>query len=133
MSDIRDIAAAGYTITCDGRVFSASNWRGYGARELQQTPNADGYPSVRLTLGTRRVRLAVHKLVAMAHLPPRPGRTHQLRHLDGNKLHCAARNLAWGTAKDNADDRQRHGKTSRGPRHSARIKSALSARRKGGK
>jgi hypothetical protein len=98
-------------------------------RELQQTPNDDGYPSVRLTLGDRRVRLAVHKLVAMAHLPPRPGPEHQLRHLDGNKMHCSARNLSWGTAKDNADDRQRHGRTSRGARHSARIKAGLSARR----
>ena len=130
MAHTRDIAAAGYTITNDGKVFSTSNWRGYGTRELQHTPNDDGYPSVRLTLGERRVRLAVHKLVAMAHLPPRPSPHHQLRHLDGNKMNCAASNLAWGTAKDNADDRHRHGKTSRGPRHSDRIKAALSTRRR---
>jgi hypothetical protein len=131
MAQASDITAAGYEITADGRVFSTSNWRGYGTRELRQTPNDDGYPSVRLMLGGRRVRLAVHKLVAMAHLPPRPSTKHQLRHMDGNKNNCAARNLAWGTAKDNADDRQRHGRTSSGPRHSARIKEALSARKKG--
>ncbi len=39
----------GYWITRDGRVVSrASNWRGYGPRELKQSPNRCGYPSVRL-------------------------------------------------------------------------------------
>lgn len=130
MARIKDIMSAGYEIARDGRVFSTSNWRGHGKRELQHTPNDDGYPSVRLTLKTGRVRLAVHKLVAMAHLPQRPSPKHQLRHLDGNTLNCESRNLAWGTAKDNADDRHRHGTTSRGQRHSARIKAALANRNK---
>lgn len=118
----------GYEVTADGRVFSiASNWRGLGRRELSQTANSDGYPSVRLTINGNRKRFAVHKLVAAEHLPPRPSDRHEVRHLDGNKLNPAATNLAWGTQKDNADDRERHGRTSRGLSHSLAIKASTHA------
>ncbi|MGA0525000.1 hypothetical protein ACO2WH_24370, partial [Escherichia coli] len=32
------------------------------------------------------------------------------------------KNLEWGTRKENADDRERHGRTSRGEAHSAAIR-----------
>ena len=119
----------GYEVTSDGRVFSTgSNWRGYGRRELQQTPNANGYPSVRLTIAGKRKRLTVHRLVAMWYLPPRPSLSHEIRHLDGNKQNCNASNLVWGTEKENAADRERHGRTSRGPRHSKAIRLGLLAK-----
>jgi hypothetical protein len=102
----------GYEVTEDGRVFSVGqNWRGYGRREMQQTPNADGYPSVRILVNGVRRRLAVHRLVAARFLPARPSPQHEIRHLDGNKNNAHFTNLAWGTAKDNADDRERHGRT----------------------
>lgn len=113
----------GYKTTCDGRVFSVcSNWRGYGCRELVADLNSDGYPSVRLTINGRRTRYSVHSLVAHEYLPPRPSDKHEIRHLDGNKLNPNANNLAWGTQKENADDRELHNRTSRGPSHSASIK-----------
>lgn len=113
----------GYEVTRDGRVFSvASNWRGYGKREMRQPTNDDGYPSVRIILDGRRKRIAVHVLVAREHLPPRPSPNHEIRHLDGNKMNPAADNLAWGTQKENADDRERHGRTSRGESHAEAIK-----------
>jgi hypothetical protein len=118
----------GYRVTADGRVFAVStNWRGYGEREMRQTPNADGYPSVRLTIDGKRKRLAVHRLVAREFLPPRPSPVHEVRHLDGDKWNNCVGNLAWGTPKDNADDRERHGRTSRGERHSIAIKRGLEA------
>jgi hypothetical protein len=40
-----------------------------------------------------------------------------VRHLDGDHLNSHVSNLAWGTGKDNADDRERHGRTARGERH----------------
>jgi len=126
MSEVKH--TPGYEITRDGLVFAIStNWRGYGRREMRQTPNADGYPSVRLTIDGKRVRLAVHRLVAAKYLPPRPSMSHEVRHLDGNKAHCSAENLQWGTRKENADDRERHGRTSRGAAHSAAIKSSNQA------
>jgi hypothetical protein len=119
----------GYEITPDGKVFSVfTNWRGYGRREMQHTLNSDNYPSVRILINGKRKRLAVYILVAWQYLPPRPSQQHEIRHLDGNKLNSCANNLAWGTRKDNADDRERHGHTSRGPRHSAAIKAGLEQR-----
>lgn len=112
----------GYLITCGGRVYSTDhNWRGYGNREMQWTLNSDGYPSVRLTINGKRSRLAVHRLVALHYLPEKPAPDHEVRHLDGNKMNPFAGNLAWGTRKENADDRERHGRTSRGKKHSVAI------------
>lgn len=120
----------GYEITREGRIFSiSSNWRGYGKREMRQTPNSDGYPSVRLTIGSKRIRFAVHRLVAKEFLPECPGPNHEVRHLDGIKSNSSASNLAWGTVKDNADDRERHGRTSRGESHSLAIKRSPQADR----
>lgn len=119
----------GYEVTADGRVYSvAHNWRGYGRRELDQDLNSYGYPSVRITVDGKRTRYPVHKLVALHHLPPRPCDRHEIRHLDGDKMNPAASNLAWGTPKENADDRERHGRTSRGLRHSQATKRGLEAR-----
>lgn len=120
----------GYEVTRDGRVFSvSSNWRGYGRRELSQTLNASGYPSVRVTVNGKRRRYPVHVLVAHKFLSPKPTELHEVRHLDGNKLNAHADNLAWGTAKENAADRELHGRTSRGLPHSASIKASNQAAR----
>lgn len=117
-----------YEVTRDGRVFSVnSNWRGMGRREMGQTLNDNGYPSVRIVVDGKRKRIAVHVLVARTHLEPRPSHKHEIRHLDGNKMNPSADNLAWGTAKENAEDRERHGRTSRGSAHSDAIKSSSQA------
>ncbi len=115
--------APGYSVTEDGKVFSSgSNWRGYGERELEQQLNSHGYPSVRIIVNGVRKRMLVHSLVAIAFLPPRPSAAHEVRHLDGNKQNNNSSNLAWGTRKENAADRELHGKTSRGPSHSSAIR-----------
>lgn len=118
----------GYEVTQDGRVFSTgTNWRGYGRREMQQDLNDGGYPSVRILLNGKRKRMAVHRLVAMHYLPPRPSPHHEIRHLDGNKLNPHATNLAWGTKRDNAADRERHGRTYHMTTTEARAKAMRSA------
>lgn len=119
---------AGYFAMKDGRVFSALPWRGTVYREMRQHPNSHGYMRVRLTIGGKRVARLVHKLMADKYLPPRPSPAHEIRHLDGDRTNNRADNLQWGTRKDNADDRERHGRTSRGPKHSAAIKVGLGAR-----
>lgn len=113
----------GYEIDVYGNVFSvAHNWRGYGVRRLVQNLNSNGYPSVRLTVQGRRTHYSVHKLMGITFLSPRPSSRHETRHLDGDKTNNAITNLAWGTRKDNADDRERHGRTSRGPEHSIAVR-----------
>ena len=120
----------GYEVTSDGKVFSIShNWRGYGRRELSQSLNSYGYPSVRLSIGGSRKRVTVHVLVAEKFLGEKPSQKHQVRHLNGDKTDNRACNLAWGTAKENADDRERHGRTSSGASHSASIRSSCQAER----
>lgn len=57
----------------------------------------------------------VHRLVLLAFVgPPRRGR--QCRHLNGCKWDNRLENLAWGTARQNARDRIRHGTAARGHR-----------------
>jgi hypothetical protein len=116
-----------YEVTEDGRVFSLTNWRGYGRRELGQTPNADGYPSVRMVINGKRKRVAVHRLVSEKFHGPRPSIGHEVCHIDGDKTNNRASNLRWGTRKDNAADRESHGRTSRGEAHSRAIKASNQA------
>lgn len=119
--------APGYAVDEDGRVFSvASNWRGYGTRQLIAALNADGYPSVRLYIGGKRKRISVHRLVADAFLPPRPSLSHEIRHLDGSRTNSRRDNICWGTRAENAADRDRHGRTFRGERAS-QLRRALTA------
>lgn len=67
-----------------------------------------GYVRATLTSnGVRRYRY-IHQLVLEAFVGQRlPGI--ETRHLDGNKTNNKLYNLAWGTAKDNANDRDKHG------------------------
>lgn len=111
----------GYFIAADGRVLSCLPWRGTFGRTLAQGRNKDGYRTVQVSVpGSRRsVVLFVHKLVAKHFLPRRPSHRHQLRHLNGNKDDNRAANLAWGTAKQNAADRAKHGRTACGERQGA--------------
>ena len=105
----------GYHVSRCGRVFSsASNWRGLGVRELHQFFNKSGYPYVRFTVDGKRTKKPVHRLVADAFLPPHDEGQDQIRHLNGVKTDNRDVNLKWGTAQENAEDRERHGNTKRG-------------------
>lgn len=121
----------GYAAARDGRIWSLdSNWRGYGARELRREIDRGGYPCVRLTFGSgKRKRFKIHKLMALTFFGPCPAGCDQVRHLDGDRLNNRVENLAWGSAKENADDRERHGRTARGKTHAwaigTRARSAL--------
>jgi len=98
--------APGYYINRAGEVFTI--------RKLRPFQDEDGYWRV----STKRLRKAVHWLLARVFLsPPKPGQT-EVRHLDGNPGNNALTNLAWGTRAENAADVARHGtlKGSRNPR-----------------
>lgn len=116
---------AGYAATEDGEIVSINEWRGQACRTLHQLENGRGYLKVRVSTPSGRRNVPVHKLVALAYLHPRPSPAHEIRHLDGDRHNNAATNLARGTRKDNADDRERHGRTSRGNEQSTSIKNGL--------
>ncbi len=108
-------AFPGYGIHCDGSVWAVgTNWRGYGARHL--TPvEMRGYLNVRMNVAGKRLRVPVHRLVCRAfHGEPQPGQ--QVRHLNGDPFDNRAVNLAWGTPRENAADRDDHGRSVRGER-----------------
>lgn len=111
----------GYLAGSDGHIYSNKGWRGIALRRMSEGLNQDSYATVQLSRGEgcggRTRTTVVHKLVAAAFLPPKPKGAHDLRHLDGNHRNNAPVNLAWGTQKDNANDRARHGRTARGERN----------------
>lgn len=97
----------GYEVTRDGRVFSLKR----GERtELKQWRNGSGhgYPCVYVYVDGVRRNYAVYRLVAAAHLPPRPSMRHFVLHTDGDRLNSHADNLRWGTASENMHDAWRH-------------------------
>lgn len=116
--------APGYFADTNGIIWSASGWRGHAYRQLVTNPDDHGYPSVRVMIAGKRKHIAVHRLMASAFLPPKPSLQHEVRHIDGIKTNSSCVNLAWGTRKDNADDREKHGRTSRGITHSAAIRAS---------
>lgn len=119
-SDLAPIPGeTGYFADTKGHIYST---RGrYGATEprmLREAPTHDGYLRVRLSLGVKgKTRhQAVAPLVARAFLGPKPSPGHQVRHLNGNRADNRPENLRWGTARENAADRDRHGTTAKGIR-----------------
>ncbi|MDJ0489126.1 HNH endonuclease [Rhodococcus qingshengii] len=107
----------GYEVDRQGAVWSCvHNWRGYGRRQITPTTDTYGYAKVRLSINGKRTKVPVARLVAEAFHGLRPTPDHQICHVDGNKLNNRAENLRWGTAKENAADRDSHGTTARGER-----------------
>jgi hypothetical protein len=114
-----------YTVYPDSTVKSNAGWR--GERDIPLTPvlDKDGYYCVRLTISRKRKKWRIHRLMAALFLSDRPSPAHEVRHLDGNRLNNQIQNLAWGTRKENADDRHWHKKTSCGHHHANSIKKAV--------
>ncbi len=104
----------GYAATEDGQIISYHMWRGKSGRPLFQATTKDGYFRVSMKRQGMSVNARVHQLVCAAFHGPRPSEAHQVRHLDGSRTNNHFTNLAWGTAKENAADRERHGTTAKG-------------------
>jgi hypothetical protein len=67
------------------------------------------YPAVSIHDETGKAKNRyVHRLVMESFVGPRPEGM-QCRHLDGNPLNCNLENLAWGTPKENSNDKVAHG------------------------
>lgn len=88
-----------YKVSNQGRVMS------YFTKDrpiiLKPDNTNSGYLQVTLYM-PERIRLKVHRLVAMAFIP-NPDNLPQINHKDENKLNNCADNLEWCTAKYNAN------------------------------
>lgn len=97
----------GFRIYANGEIWGPSGTR------LSRRPNDKGY----LTFSGPRVRprsqkcYRVHVVVCRAFHGEKPFPAAVARHLDGDRKNNGAWNLCWGTHKENADDRDRHGRT----------------------
>ena len=83
-------------------------------RVLQGEVGPTGYHRVLLWVRDRREKCLVHRLVAEAFHGAPVGERKQVAHADGVPANNRAENLRWVTAKENAADRERHGRTARG-------------------
>lgn len=102
-----------YLVSDNGSVFSLYKWRGVELRKLSYALDRDGYPRCKLTKDGISKRISIHKIVTRAFIGPMPEGS-QVRHLDGDKMNNNISNLLYGDAKENAEDRDRHGRTARG-------------------
>jgi len=68
-----------------------------------------------------RKMVAVHRIVCAAFHGEKSDKSHQVRHLDGNKCNNMASNLAWGTSKENHADRFAHGTAAQGEKNGRSI------------
>lgn len=118
VSDISGFEAfVGYRVSRDGRVESCRSYRGGLTdrwRELRPSRAGRYVHTILNCNGVRRTSM-VHHLVLLAFGPPRPP-GQQARHKDGDRQNNHIDNLCWGTAKQNSEDRDRHGRTARGER-----------------
>lgn len=74
-------------------------------RILKCYPDTKGYPQFSMSLpGGRRIRMKVHRAVALAFLGPRPSGA-QINHKSGDKLDNSVANLEYVTCRQNI----RHG------------------------
>src|SRR5678815_915588 len=116
----------GYFVDDAGGIWSSSGWRGRAIRRLLYSLDRDGYLIVRMNSPSgRREKRRVHVVVALAFLGPRPRGLPHVRHLDGDSRNCSAANLAYGTALENARDRDRHMRTCTGERNASSKLTAL--------
>src|ERR1700746_434281 len=76
-----------------------------------------GYVMLCLRLDGRNRVLLLHRVVLETFGGPCP-EGEEGRHKDGVRTNNAVSNLCWGTPKQNAEDRDRHGNTARGTRAS---------------
>lgn len=119
--DVRPVPSAiEHFATEDGRILSCA--RAGVLRERRPHPNHGDYLMVVIERGGRAIGRAVHGLVLEAFYGPKPSPLHEARHLDGNRRNNRPDNLAWGTHRENIDDRAQHGTTARGERHGSRTK-----------
>ena len=67
----------------------------------------------------RTVTIRRNRLVCEAFHGPAPADRPEAAHRDGDRTNDCAENLYWATKKENAADKERHGRTARGERMSS--------------
>lgn len=69
-------------------------------RMMSLVLNTDGYPTVKLSKDGKNIRIAVHRLVALAFVP-NPNGLPEVNHIDFDRQNAKADNLEWVSHKEN--------------------------------
>lgn len=93
----------------------SGHYRSYRAHPMR-LGRVQGYACVRLRGEHGADKHLIHVLVLEAFVGPRPHGM-QVRHLNGVGTDNRLQNLAWGTVRENANDRRVHGTMLMGGRH----------------
>lgn len=112
----------GYSIVEEGQVFSHRRRFGKGkgngggvvidpehCHQMNPYPGEGGYMYVSISTERGQRSVAIHSLLMDAFVGPKPDGL-EVRHLDGNPLNNDLSNIRYGTRKENADDRVKHGR-----------------------
>lgn len=107
------------SLTACGIAWSSGKTHGAAYRRIVLAMGRDGYLWIPVRLNGVRRKVALHREMARLFLdsPPNDGVKYIVCHIDGDSNNCAAHNLRWGTHKDNARDREMHGRTARNERN----------------
>lgn len=113
----------GYSITSDGQVFSHRRRFGKGkgngggviidnayCRTMNPYVGHGGYLYVSVSTKRGQRSVAIHTLLLDAFIGKRP-KNKETRHLDGNPLNNNLTNICYGSRKENAADKVKHGRS----------------------
>ncbi|MDD5397413.1 MAG: HNH endonuclease [Candidatus Moranbacteria bacterium] len=119
----------GYSITKDGHVFTHRHRFGLGkgmgggvkidkkfTKEMNPYIGHGGYIYVAISTIKGQRSIPIHTLLLDAFVGLCP-KNMEVRHLDGNPQNNSLDNLLYGTVKENAEDRKKHGHNRRGSNH----------------
>lgn len=98
-----------YLVRADGAIIGPQG-------RLRKPILMGGYQRLTVYTPPTTLMVKVASVVCETFHGPRPAGM-QVAHEDGNPLNDAASNLSWKTSKENAADRDRHGRQARGSRH----------------
>ena len=91
-------------------------------RILKPFVNHKGYNVIALSKKCVLSHFTIHSLVLLVFIGKKPHNL-QTRHLDGNKKNNNLNNLCYGTPRENADDKIKHGHISHSEKHpSSKLK-----------
>lgn len=122
-----------YEVSSLGRVRRVLAGKGTKTGILRQMiGKRGGYPVVGLRMMPRHTKTVVHRLVCEAFHGPAPFEGAHAAHWDGDPTNNRASNLRWASAKENGEDRVRHGTSHRAFKYSnARVRAIRRARNLG--
>lgn len=91
------------------------DWQGKYLGRILSPGLGRGYARYVLCVDGKKISRSAHSLVCIAFNGPRPDPTMHCAHRDGDKSNNTPPNLYWATPLENAQDRDRHGRTRKGP------------------